>query len=46
MPANALLVDAVSSAHLIARRCPISTVISRGQVISEQSIQQKGAYRG
>lgn len=43
--ANALLVDAVSSAHYIARRCPISTVISKGQVIYEQEITVKGAFR-
>lgn len=43
--ANALLVDAVSSAHFIARRCPISTVISNGQVIYEEPITLKGAFR-
>lgn len=44
-PANFLLVDAVSSAHLIARQCPISTVVSRGQVIAQEDIELKGEYR-
>ncbi|MGX7012788.1 amidohydrolase [Vagococcus silagei] len=44
-PANALLVDAVSSAHLIARRGPISTVISRGTILVEKEIDLKGVYR-
>lgn len=43
--ANALLVDAVSSAHLIARRCPITTVISKGQVISREELPLKGEFR-
>ncbi|KGR79158.1 amidohydrolase [Ureibacillus manganicus] len=43
--ANALLVDAVSSAHLIARQCPISTVISKGKIIHEKEIELKGEFR-
>jgi cytosine/adenosine deaminase-related metal-dependent hydrolase len=43
--ANALLVDAVSSAHLIARQCPISTVISKGNIIHEEEIELKGEFR-
>ncbi|MDW0114418.1 amidohydrolase [Sporosarcina saromensis] len=43
--ANALLVDAVSSAHLIARQCPISTVISKGTIIHEEEIELKGEFR-
>ena len=43
--ANALLVDAVSSAHLIARRCPISTVLSKGKIIHEEAIELKGEFR-
>lgn len=43
--ANALLVDAVSSAHLIARRCPISTVLSKGKVIHKEEIELKGEFR-
>lgn len=43
--ANALLVDAASSAHLIARQCPISTVISKGNIIHEEEIELKGAFR-
>ncbi len=43
--ANALLVDAVSSAHLIARQCPISTVISKGKPIHEEEIELKGEFR-
>ncbi|MCG3086362.1 amidohydrolase [Sporosarcina cyprini] len=43
--ADALLVDAVSSAHLIARQCPISTVISKGNVIHEEEIELKGEFR-
>lgn len=43
--ANGLLVDAVSSAHLIARQCPISTVISKGRIIYEEEIELKGEYR-
>ncbi|MFD2115165.1 amidohydrolase [Paenibacillus yanchengensis] len=43
--ANGLLVDAVSSAHLIARRCPISTVISKGKIIHEEAIELKGEFR-
>ncbi|MGO2083727.1 amidohydrolase [Vagococcus sp.] len=44
-PANFLLVDAVSSAHLIARQGPISTVVSRGKVIAQEAIELKGEYR-
>lgn len=44
-PANALLVDAMSSAHLVARRCPISTVISKGKIIHQEEIELKGAFR-
>lgn len=43
--ANALLVDAVSSAHLIARQCPISTVISKGSIIHEEKMELKGEFR-
>lgn len=43
--ANGLLVDAVSSAHLIARQCPISTVISKGKIIHEEEIELKGEFR-
>lgn len=43
--ANALLVDGVSSAHVIARRCPISTVISKGKIIHQNEVTVKGAYR-
>lgn len=43
--ANALLVDAVSSAHLIARQAPISTVISQGKVIHEEGLTLKGELR-
>lgn len=43
--ANALLVDAVSSAHLIARQCPLSTVISKGNIIHEEEIELKGEFR-
>ncbi|WP_025784617.1 amidohydrolase [Sporosarcina sp. D27] len=43
--ANALLVDAISSAHLIARQCPISTVISKGNVIHEEEVDLKGEFR-
>lgn len=43
--ANALLVDAVSSAHTIARMCPITTVISKGTVIHQKNVALKGAYR-
>lgn len=44
--ANAILVDAVSSAHLIARQCPITTVISNGTIIHKTDVELKGAYRG
>lgn len=44
--ANLILVDAVSSAHLIARQCPISTVISRGTIIHQNDIELKGGFRG
>lgn len=43
--ANALLVDAVSSAHLIARKCPLSTVISKGNIIHVEEIALKGEFR-
>jgi cytosine/adenosine deaminase-related metal-dependent hydrolase len=43
--ANALLVDAVSSAHLIARRCPISTVLSKGKIIHKEEIELMGEFR-
>ncbi|WP_422659807.1 amidohydrolase [Paenibacillus sp. EC2-1] len=43
--ANALLVDAVSSAHLIARQCPISKVISKGNIIHDEEIELKGEFR-
>lgn len=43
--ANALLVDGVSAAHVIARQCPISTVISNGKVVHQDDITLKGAYR-
>ncbi|WP_062105618.1 amidohydrolase [Bacillus niameyensis] len=43
--ANGLLVDAVSSAHLIARQCPISTVISKGNIIHEEEIELEGEFR-
>ncbi|MDN5831501.1 MAG: amidohydrolase [Tetragenococcus halophilus] len=44
--ANLILVDAVSSAHMIARQCPISTVVSAGEIIYQTDITLKGAYRG
>ena len=40
--ANAILVDAVSSAYLIARKCPISTVIAQGVVVHQVEMVQKG----
>lgn len=43
--ASALLVDAVSSAHLIARQAPISTVISKGHIIHENKFELKGEFR-
>lgn len=43
--ANALLVDAVSSAHLIARQCPISKVISKGKIIHDEEIELRGEFR-
>ena len=43
--ANAILVDAVSSAHLIARKCPISTVISKRAIVHQVEMVQKGALR-
>ena len=43
--ANAILVDAVSSAYLIARKCPISTVIAQGVVVHQVEMVQKGALR-
>lgn len=45
-PANGILVDAVSTAHMIARQCPISTVFSAGKIIYQTDIALKGAYRG
>ncbi|GAA3018225.1 amidohydrolase [Tetragenococcus solitarius] len=44
--ANFILVDAVSTAHMIARQCPISTVFSAGKIIYQTDIALKGAYRG
>ncbi|MFF2174883.1 amidohydrolase family protein [Lysinibacillus sp. NPDC058147] len=44
--ANMLLVDGVSTAHVVARRCPISTVISKGKIIHQQEIGElKGEFR-
>ncbi|GLC88174.1 amidohydrolase family protein [Lysinibacillus piscis] len=44
--ANMLLVDGVSSAHVVARRCPISTVISQGTIIHQQDVGElKGELR-
>ena len=44
--ANMLLVDGVSTAHVIARRCPITTVISRGKMIHQQDVGElKGELR-
>ena len=44
--ANMLLVDGVSTAHVIARRCPISTVISQGKIIHQQDVGElKGEFR-
>lgn len=44
--ANMLLVDGVSTAHVVARRCPISTVISQGKIIHQQEVGElKGEYR-
>ncbi len=44
--ANMLLVDGVSTAHVIARRCPITTVISRGKMIHQQDVGElKGEFR-
>lgn len=44
-PATAMLIDAVSSAHAIARICPISTVLHNGHVTFEQHVDLQGAYR-
>ncbi|MDT2833806.1 amidohydrolase [Vagococcus carniphilus] len=44
--ANLLLVDAISSAHMIARRAPISTVISRGNILKAEELELKGGYWG
>lgn len=44
-PATAVLVDAVSSAHAIARICPITTVFHNGHVTFERQIELQGAYR-
>lgn len=44
--ANLILVDAVSSAHLIARQCPISTVLSKGAIIYQDNFELRGGYRG
>ncbi len=43
--ANALLADGVSTAHVIARLCPISTVISKGKIIHQNEVTVKGEYR-
>ncbi|MEO4053801.1 amidohydrolase [Solibacillus sp. CAU 1738] len=43
--ANMLLLDGVSTAHVVARRCPITTVISNGNIIHQSSIELKGVYR-
>lgn len=43
--ANCLLVDAISSAHMIARRTPISTVISSGKIIHQEKLDLKGGKR-
>lgn len=44
--ANMLLVDGVSTAHVVARRCPISTVISQGNIIHQQDVGElKGEFR-
>ncbi|MFJ7665502.1 amidohydrolase family protein [Lysinibacillus sp. NPDC097195] len=44
--ANMLLVDGVSTAHVVARRCPISTVISQGNIIHQQEVGElKGEFR-
>ncbi len=41
-----LLVDGVSTAHVVARRCPISTVISQGNIIHQQDVGElKGEFR-
>lgn len=44
-PADVLLVDAVSSAHLIARQCPITAVISKGSVLHREAYDLKGELR-
>lgn len=45
-PANMLLVDGISTAHVVARRCPISTVISKGSIIHQQDVGElKGEFR-
>lgn len=44
--ANVILTDAVSSAHFIARKCLISTVVPKGKVIHQQEINLKGADQG
>jgi cytosine/adenosine deaminase-related metal-dependent hydrolase len=44
--ANMLLVDGISTAHVVARRCPITTVISQGHIIHQQEVGElKGEYR-
>ncbi|QCR33557.1 amidohydrolase [Lysinibacillus sp. SGAir0095] len=43
--ANFLVIDGVSSAHVVARRCPITTVISKGKVIHQNPTELKGALR-
>jgi len=44
--ANMLLIDGISTAHVVARRCPISTVISQGHIIHQQEVGElKGEYR-
>lgn len=42
---DAILVDAVSTAHLIARQGPITTVLSKGNIIHRNEIELKGANR-
>jgi len=44
--ANMLLIDGISTAHVVARRCPISTVISQGHIIHQQEVGElKGEFR-
>lgn len=44
--ASFLLIDAISSAHMIARKAPISLVVSKGKIIHEEPLDLKGAYFG